>query len=859
MAKVTALVSNFTGGELSPRIDGRVDITKYKNGLRLCENFTVLPHGGARKRSGTKFVVEQKSSTDPVVLIPFQYNVEQSYVLMFGPGYIWFLKDQGIITHTATGITNITKASPAVVTSNNHGYSNGDRIIVTGVSGMTELNNRQFVVESVTTNTFALSGVDSTTYDNYVSGGSASEIVELASPYTADEIETLTYAQSADTLYVAHPRHPLRKVTRSSHTSWALEEPGINTGPFRTLNPARSNKITASAFSQSATSYGTRVVGTNCRLTAASSGTFHADMVGALFRLNEEGGSTGINSAPLGDTNIALNPGHVYTNEGMVYGVYAVNGTANWGKYTRVPNHDAGTVRVYAGAGDQYFDSDFLHPGYCIVRITSFISSTEVNCQIVRYQMPQSIATSGTSYWEEGAWSDYRGHPRAVAFYEQRLFLAGSDSDPSVLWGSRSAAYEDFEDGEDDDDALIYRITSGLADTIRWLMSGRVLMAGSSAGEYAIAASSQNEALTPTNFKANPQTSYGTSDVPPIRINQSVLYPQRNGSPHNAAKKLREFAYSFENDAFNSTDITVFSEHIFGPGVTRLGYQTEPDSMIWASRNDGQLAACTFEKSQEVIAWHRHVLGGPGARVNTLGVIPGADGDEVWLTVTRLIGDPDDVGYLATEDGFGLLTEDGFSLVTEETETVRYVEVMQSAFSDSGNKEDAFFVDSGLSYVGPEISSLSGLWHLRGQEIAVLNNGSVEYHTVSETGRVQLNRGTTRCHVGLKYKARLETEDFEAGAQAGTAQSRAKRVSQVFMRLINSLGAAKVGPSADETETLYFRTGAMVHGTSPDLFTGLKEIDFPGGWERWARVYVEQDDPLPFHVGGIVAELTTNG
>jgi hypothetical protein len=859
MAKVTALVSNFTGGELSPRLDGRVDITKYKNGLRLCENFVVLPHGGARKRSGTKFVVEQKSPTDPVVLIPFQYNVEQSYVLLFGPGYIWFLKDQGIITHPANGITNITQDNPAVVTSAGHGFSNGDRIIITGVVGMTEVNNRQFVVSNVTTDEFELTGIDSTNYNAYDSGGSAAEIVELTTPYLADEIETITFAQSADTLYIAHANHPLSKVTRSSHTSWALEEPVINTGPFRTLNPSRTNTITPSNFSQSATSYGTYVVGTTCTLTAAVSGTFHADMVNALFRLNEEGGSTGINSAPIGDANISLNPGHVYTNEGMVYGVFAVNGTANWGKYTRVPSHDAGTVRVYAGSSSQYFDSDFLHPGYCIVRITEFISSTQVLCQIVRYQMPKSIATGGTSYWEEGAWSVYRGFPRAVAFYEQRLFLAGSDSDPSVLWGSRSAAYEDFEDGEDDDDALVYRITSGLADTIRWLMSGRVLMAGSSAGEYAIAASSQNEALTPTNFKANPQTSYGTSDVPPIRINQSVLYPQRNGSPHNAAKKLREFAYSFENDAFNSTDITVFSEHIFGPGVTRLGYQTEPDSMIWASRNDGQLAACTFEKSQEVIAWHRHVLGGPSARVNTIGVIPGANGDEVWMSVARLIGDPDDVGYLVTEDGFTLLTEDGFAFITEETETVRYIEVMQPAFLDSGNKEDAFFVDSGLSYVGPEISSLSGLWHLRGQDVAVLNNGSVEYHTVSDVGRVQLKSGTTRCHVGLKYKARLETEDFEAGAQAGTAQSRAKRVSQVFMRLINSLGAAKVGPNPDETETLYFRTGAMVHGTSPDLFTGLKEVDFPGGWERWARIYVEHDDPLPFHVGGIVAELSTNG
>lgn len=861
MAKVTHAQTNFTGGELSPRMDGRIDVTKYKNGCRTLENFTVLPHGGARKRSGTKFVVEQKNATDTVILVPFQYNVEQSYMLQFGPSYVWFLKDQGIITHSSKAITAITKADPGVVTSAGHGFSNGDRLILTGISGMTDLNNRQVIVASATTDTFALTdkdgvNIDTSSYTTYTADGTAAEIVELTTTYTEDELETLQFAQSADTLYIAHKNHPLQKITRSSHTSWSLEQPTLNTGPFRTINASRTNTITPSAFSASASSYGTHIVGETCTLTAVDSSTFAADMVGGLFRLNEEGGSSGINSAPIGDA-IALTANDVYTNEGNIYGVYAVNGTASWEKYTRVPAHDSGTVRVYAGGSDgYYFDSDFLHPGYCVVRITAFTSSTVVTAQIVRYQMPASVVTGGTSYWEEGAWSDYRGYPRAIAFYEQRLFLGGSDSDPSVVWGSRSAAYEDFEDGADDDDALVYRITSGLADTIRWMMSGRVLTVGSSAGEYAIAASSQNEALTPSNFKANPQTSYGTSSVPPIRINQEVLYPQRQGDPDNAARKLREFAYSFEQDSFNSTDITVFSEHIFGDGLLRLGYAIEPDSVIWGVRTDGQLAACTYERSQEVVAWHRHILGGSGTRVNTVGVIPGVEGDEVWLSVTRYLGG---LTYLVTEAGDTLITEDGFAFITEGTETVRYIEVMQPAFGDAAEKENAFFVDSGLSYAGASTSTISGLWHLRDQSVNVLNNGAVQSATVSSTGKITLSTATTKCHIGLAYTAKLETEDFEAGAQAGIAQSRAKKVSDVFVRLLNSGGDAKLGPDSDNLETLYFRTGANVHGVSPPLFSGLKQVDDRGGWERYARIYIEHSAPLPCHVAGIIAEITTQG
>lgn len=859
MTKVAKSQTNFTGGEISPRLDGRIDITKYANGLRTCENFVVLPHGGARKRSGTKFVVEQKSATDEVVLVPFQYSVEQSYVLLFGPSYVWFLKDQGIITFSGHVITAITKANPAVVTSVAHGFSNGDRVIITGVLGMTEVNNRQFVVANKTADTFELSGVDSSAYTTYTSGGSAAEIVELTTTYTADEIATLTFSQSADVLYIAHKNHPLRKITRASHTSWSLIEPSITTGPFRTINADRTNEIACTGFSGAVTSYGTHIVGETFTMTALAAGTFTSGMVGALFRLSEQGGGTGVRSAPVGDSTETISAGQLYTNEGNVYGVYAVSGASNWGSFNRVPSHDAGTVRVL-GTGAHYFDSDFLHPGYCIVRVTAYTSSKVVTAQIVRYQMPKSIVGSSraTSFWEEGAWSTYRGYPRAIAFYEQRLFLAGSDGEPSGLWSSRSGAYEDFEDGPDDDDALVYRITSGNADTIRWLASTRVLVAGSSNGEYALAASSQNEALTPSNFKANPQTSYGTSDCPPIRVNQSVLYPQRQGAPANAARRLREFAYAYESDSFNSTDITIFSEHATGDGITRLAYQVEPDSLIWARRTDGVLAACTYERLQEVVAWHRHTLGGSNASVNMVGVIPGNDGDELWLSVTRYLGDAADIGVFLTEAGDDLVAEDGSSFITEETVTVRYIEVMAPSFRDTAEKDDAFFVDSGLSYAGEETSTITGLWHLRDQAVKVLSNGNVETGTVSATGGLTLTNPTTKCHIGFSYTAKLETEDLEAGAEAGVAQSRQKRISQVFPRVLSSLGGS-IGPDGDNLRPILYRTGADPMGSSPPLYSGLIAIDHDGGWERFARVRIEHSDPLPFHLTGIVAELNVMG
>ena len=58
MAKTTFGFSSFTAGELSPRLDGRIDLEKYFSGTKKLENMVIHPHGGASRRPGTKFISE---------------------------------------------------------------------------------------------------------------------------------------------------------------------------------------------------------------------------------------------------------------------------------------------------------------------------------------------------------------------------------------------------------------------------------------------------------------------------------------------------------------------------------------------------------------------------------------------------------------------------------------------------------------------------------------------------------------------------------------------------------------------------------------------------------------------------------
>ena len=71
MAKASPAFTNFTAGELSPRLDGRTDLSKYLNGVKKMENLIVHPHGGASRRPGTKFVREVKNSAHNCRLIPW--------------------------------------------------------------------------------------------------------------------------------------------------------------------------------------------------------------------------------------------------------------------------------------------------------------------------------------------------------------------------------------------------------------------------------------------------------------------------------------------------------------------------------------------------------------------------------------------------------------------------------------------------------------------------------------------------------------------------------------------------------------------------------------------------------------------
>jgi hypothetical protein len=777
-----------------------VDLAKYYNGVQILENLVIHPHGGASRRSGTRYVSSVKTSSEKVRLIPFEFSTTQAYILEFGNGYIRIYKDEGQISvsDTDAAITNGTFDSDVSdwddrstgAASIGHDSTN-NRLELRSANGETAWAEQDVtttdtgqehvirfsvhrykmdfqigtsskgseVVQKLDIepgyHSIAFTPSASPFYVQFKAGTSNIKVqiddvsiidnapVEIGSPYSESDLAGLKFAQSADTMYLVHPDHHPMKLTRSGHTSWSLAEVDFVKGPFLDENAVGGEELTPSSTAGEVT------------ITATSHSPFASTDVGRLVYIRDSG---------------------------------------SWpsGGYAKIVEYNSAT---------------------------SVTAVAKENFQI----------SSASTNWRLGAWSETTGWPASVAFYEERLFFGGNSDQPQTLWGSQTGDFENFTGPQDtaDSDSLAFTIATDQVNAIRWLSPGRVLILGTAGGEFVMQASA-DAAITPTNVNIKRHTARGCANVMPVRIGHVVLYLQR------AARKVREFVFDFQSDGFVAPDLTLLAEHISEGGIVEMAYAQEPDSVLWCIRADGVLLGMTYERDQDVMGWHRHILGGAfssgQAVVESIAVIPAPNEnhDQLWLVVKRTVN--------------GV--------------TKRYIEFMEEAFPSGGDQEDAFFVDSGLAYNGTATTVINGLDHLEAETVQVLADGAVHPNKTVLSGQITLDKAASIVHVGYGFVSRIQTMPLEVGSADGTAQGKTKRVHEAIIRFWNTVGA-KVGPDMNTLDVIPFRGGSDAMGAPTTLFTGDKRVKFPAGYEKVAKVMVFQKQPLPMTVLAIMPRLIT--
>ncbi len=807
MPKASPIRSTFNAGELSPLLDGRVDIAKYGNGCRTLENFIPTVQGPAVRRAGTRFVAEVKDSAARTWLARFEFSATQSYILEFGDRYLRFYTNRGrLLTGTVAAYNGATA------------YVVGDLVSSGGVN--------YYCIAATTGN-----APPNATYWHPLTA----DIFEIPTPYTTanltdlvDGTFTLSLAQSGDVLYIAHPSHPLQKLSRFSATRWTLAEAPLTNGPFKTQNTTRTHTVYASATSGTVT-------------LTASSALFSSDMVGSFVFLEPADLSSILPWTPGQEYYVApLNTKR--RSDGKTYNCTTA-GAPSAGKAWRTgadkPTHTYGTQadgdyspRIGTNIEREGLDWQFVDTGFGYVKITGYTSPTQVTAVVQgNNPLPAGVVGAGnaTFRWALGAFSGAEGYPSRVTFFRERLTLAKAQQ----LYFSVAGDFENFAAKNDSgeivaDQAIQVTISSDQVNTVQWLAPSQALIIGTTGGEFACMENATSEPFAPGNVKIEQQTSEGSRSVTPVRVGYSVLMVQRSG------RKLREINYNFQQQGWVTNDLAVLAEHITQGGMQQITWHKEPYVAAWAVRGDGQLLGFTFNKEQDVVGWHRHRLGGAfgagGAAAESVCVMPAPDGtrDDLWLIVKRTING----------------------------QTKRYIEYLEREYQTGDAQADCFYVDCGLTYSGAPATTISGLSHLEGQTVQVLADGATHPNRTVASGAITLQVAAGKVQVGLACPATISPTRLEAGAGDGTAQGKTKRLNKMVLRFFNTLGC-KAGPSLFALDEISFRDGSDPMDQPPPLFTGDKIMEWPGDYDFDGYIVVRQEQPLPMTLVAIMPQLHT--
>ena len=733
------------------------------------------------------------------------------------------------------------------------------------------------------------------------SGGSA---FEISSPYTTTQLSDLKFAQSADIMYLTHESHPVKKLSRTGHTSWTLTNCSFTDGPYLDSNTT-STTVTPSGTSG------------NITITASSS-IFVSTDVDRLINFS--------------------------------------NGNA---------------------------------------KITAFSSGTSVSATVNK----NFDNTNAVENWKLGAFSTTTGFPRCVSFFEQRLVFAGTSTQPQTMFFSKSGDYENMTGGTNDNDAMVYTIASNQVNAIQAMKATRTLIVMTTGGEYAVSSGASQDAITPTNINIRKQSNYGSAGVDALSIGNATIFLQR------AKRKIRELAYNFDTDGYTAPDLTILADHISVGGFTDMAYQQEPYSIVWAVRSDGQLAGLTYNRLENVVAWHRHIFGGKsdtgktvkqqkisftanstnvstsnntitltghglstgdqvyyfagsniigglsnskvyfviavdantiklatstsnasGGTAISLTSAPGSDttqfiyqgvninnnilfisnhgfktGDHIFYenSGTAISGLAKNTKYFVEkiDDNQIQLFSDELraSIIdltsahsSEQTDKIlTHAKVESVATIDGDSDEDQVYViinryingatkryveyftpfefnkdltafhylDSGLTYTGGETSTLSGLSHLEGEIVNIIGEGSVQNAKTVSSGSINLDVAIEEAQVGLLYSSDLQTMRLDEGFTE-TTQTKTVRVFDLSVRFQDTVGAS-VGPTPDNLTVIDFRDSGASMDLPVPLFTGDKQIEFDTGHGVEGLIYVKQPQALPMTILGIYPRLET--
>jgi hypothetical protein len=212
-------------------------------------------------------------------------------------------------------------------------------------------------------------------------------VATVAAPYGGSDATILRFTQSVDVLTLFHPNFPIHELRRTGPTTFSLGAVDVTDGPFLDENVDDSIVVYASANAGTVT------------LTATGD-IFRPEHVGSLFRLDEQDLS---NIVPWEAAGVLANEneevfGRLRRSDGKVYRVVTSGVTPtgkDWFLGNTPPAHTKGVrsdgQQVGTGGNKVGVDFEYVHSSYGVVRITGYISPTQVTATVLSTLLPDSV------------------------------------------------------------------------------------------------------------------------------------------------------------------------------------------------------------------------------------------------------------------------------------------------------------------------------------------------------------------------------------------------------------------------------------------------------------------------------------
>lgn len=687
----------------------------------------------------------------------------------------------------------------------------------------------------------------------------------ISHPYSASNLQRVSYDQFNDAAYFAHKDVSPKKLLRAGDVNWSMEDVVFNDGPYMeaedvstTLRPNGTGSLSISGSSSSGSA-----TGAFYQVDLTSAQTLDSYWVKAPDKepghspsgwdlLGWDGLAWVVLDTVEGQGGWRNNQRYYFqVNNKRAFTKYRLNfvGTQSsfdgdnsvwWGGFgfhqyggeqSPVTMTASSTAGINNGAGFQPSDIGrsirIMGPSskWMWAKIASYFSATQVSVRLYGHAL---LNTSPISMWRMGAFSQESGWPATVRLFNERLMWSRTNSQPVTVFGSKQGQFEDYgiSDPNVETDGLSITLLSSNQNEILWLADDEDLVTGSAGQIRTVGPADLNKTFSAVNISQRKGPTSGAAALKPLSIGGVTIYAGIG------ATKIRELVLGDQN-RYVAPELSLLGEHLFKSGIIDWGYCERPDPQIYCAMADGSLVSVTYDREQKVVGFAKHEIS--GGAVESLAIIPGEEEgfDDVYLCVRRSIN-----GQLK-----------------------RYIEVLERPFDgDIDTVENAFHVDCGAKYSGTEISTITGLGHLEGEAVVALADGSVVKDLQVVGGSVTLPFPAAKISIGLKYQSRAITQPVAGPQQDGTLFGRNRTIIAASIDVLNS-GAAKVGSAGGENwqpslHEQLLKTGDSLFGSAIELHTGFVPCDLSGSWmEGGGKLIFETDEPLPLLVRSLVLQL----